>query len=44
MVSAKSVGEPVTNQPKPLDAAIAVLVTMEVETEEDTPGRGVVRQ
>src|SRR6266581_4307757 len=37
IVSAKSVGDPVTNQPKPLDAAIAVLVTMEVETELDTP-------
>src|ERR1700730_8932870 len=35
MVSATSVGEPVTAQPKPLAAAIAVLVAMEMETEDD---------
>src|SRR5438105_4455219 len=29
MVSANNVGEPVTNQPKPLETAIAVLVAME---------------
>src|SRR6266498_3690476 len=34
-VSAKSVGDPVTNQPNPFDAAIAVLVKIETETEED---------
>ena len=35
MVSANRVGDAVTNQPKPLAAAIAVLVAMEIETEED---------
>ena len=40
MVSAKSVGEPVTNQPKPLAAAIAVLVAIERVTDEDTRGEG----
>src|SRR6478752_10154529 len=34
-VSANSVGEPVTNQPKPLDIAIAVFVPIEMETELD---------
>jgi hypothetical protein len=36
MVSANSVGEPVTAQPKPFAAAIAVLVPIEMETEDDT--------
>ena len=36
IVSAKSVGDPVTSQPKPFDAAIAVLVAMDSETDEDT--------
>src|SRR5208282_6645873 len=36
IVSANSVGDPVTSQPKPFDAAIAVLVAMERETDEDT--------
>ena len=35
MVSAKSVGDPVTNHPKPFDAAIAELVKIETETEDD---------
>src|SRR5450755_1459627 len=35
MVSANSVGEPVTAQPKALAAAMAVFVAMEIETEED---------
>ena len=34
-VSANSVGEPVTNQPKPLDTAIAVFVAIEIVTELD---------
>src|SRR5260221_2476774 len=34
-VSAKSVGDPVTNQPNPFAAAIALLVAIEIETEED---------
>ena len=36
IVSANSVGDPVTNQPKPFDAAMAVFVAMERETEEDS--------
>src|SRR3981189_1473321 len=39
IVSANSVGEPVTAQPKPLAAAIAVLVAMEIETEDDIARR-----
>src|ERR1700682_6685135 len=39
IVSANSVGEPVTAQPKPLAAAIAVLVAMEIETEDDIAPR-----
>src|SRR6202007_2960720 len=35
IVSANSVGDPVTSQPKPFDAAIAVFVAMEMETDED---------
>jgi DNA-binding IclR family transcriptional regulator len=38
MVSANSVGEPVTAKPKPLAAAIAVLVAIERVTDEDTRG------
>ena len=34
-ISANSVGEPVTNQPKPLAPAMAVLVAMEIETDDD---------
>src|SRR5450432_3759215 len=40
IVSAKRVGDAVTSQPKPLAAAIAVLVAMEIETEEDMIGCG----
>src|SRR6202171_6880878 len=39
IVPANSVGEPVTAQPKPLAAAIAVLVAMEIETEDDIAPR-----
>src|SRR5450755_3270136 len=39
IISANSVGEPVTAQPKPLAAAIAVLVAMEIETEDDIEPR-----
>src|SRR6266851_3745449 len=39
IISANSVGEPVTAQPKPLAAAIAVLVAMEIETEDDIASR-----
>src|SRR3979411_2055532 len=38
IVSANSVGDPVTAQPKALAAAIAVLVAMEIETEDDIGG------
>src|SRR5487761_2240759 len=37
-VSAKSVGEPVTNQPKPLEIAIAELVAIDMDTELDIAG------
>ena len=43
IVSANSVGDPVTNQPKPLAAAIAVLVAMEIETEDDIDGASLAR-
>ncbi len=38
IVSANSVGEPVTSQPKPLAAAMALLVAIEIETDDDTSG------
>src|SRR6476659_2898280 len=38
IVSANKVGEPVTNQPKPLDRAITLFVPMEMETEFDMCG------
>src|SRR6185312_2550568 len=44
IVSAKSVGDPVTNQPKPLAAAIAVLVPIEIVTDVDISRRAAPNQ
>ena len=47
IVSANSVGDPVTDQPKPLDAAISELVTIDSVTDDDigVPSRaGLLRR
>src|SRR3569833_4727834 len=43
MVSANSGGEAVTNQPNPLESAIAVLVAIDSLTDDDTSGPDLAR-